>query len=74
MSTFIDTKQIKDLYESFIEDNEIEVKDKAGDFKEFLKFLEVDLYDWIKENLRCYFREKSQKLVKGQEVKYNEKR
>jgi len=58
MNTFIDTKQIKELYESYLVESGIKVKNKTKDFREFLKFLEVDIYDWVKENLRCYFREK----------------
>jgi succinate dehydrogenase flavin-adding protein (antitoxin of CptAB toxin-antitoxin module) len=51
----IDQKEIKEIFDDFIEENEIEAGKKKS-FNDFLKFLEVDLYDWIKENLRCYFR------------------
>lgn len=68
----INKKDIVEIYKEHC--NEIGIRFRKKEFEDFLKFLEVDLYDWIKENLRCYFREKSQKLVKGQEVEYNGKR
>lgn len=52
-------KEIKDVYKEFIKGNKIKPKDKAGDFKKFLKFLEIDFYDWVRENLKCYFKSKS---------------
>lgn len=56
MSNIISQKQIKEIFDDFVEKNEIETGEKKS-FEGFLKFLEIDLYDWIKENLRCYFRE-----------------
>jgi len=35
----------------------MEIEFSEEDFKPSLDFLELDLYDWIKENLKVYFRE-----------------
>jgi len=51
-------KEIKEIFENFVKEN----KTKAGKkerFEDFLKFLEIDFYDWVRENLRSYFREKN---------------
>jgi Ca2+-binding EF-hand superfamily protein len=48
-------KEIKEIFKEYCKDNEIKFSKK--DFKDFLKFLEIDIYDWVKENLRCYFRD-----------------
>ncbi len=58
MDEFINQKQIKELFDEFVKEAEIKL-DKKKNFKDFLNFLEIDIYDWIEENLRCYFREKS---------------
>jgi hypothetical protein len=54
---FINQKQIKEIFEEFGKKDEIELN-KKNDSKDFLKFLAIDIRDWIKENLRYYFREK----------------
>lgn len=51
-------KDIEEIYKEYC--NEIGIRFRKKEFADFLKFLEIDLCDWIKENLRCYFREKSQ--------------
>lgn len=48
-------KEIRKIYKEYCEEDNIKFAEK--DFKDFLEFLEIDIYDWIKENLRCYFRE-----------------
>jgi hypothetical protein len=40
------------------------IKFSIRDLKDFLEFLEIDFYDWIKENLREYFRDKDSKSLK----------
>lgn len=50
-------KEIEEIFENFVKENKLKVNKKAN-FKDFLKFLEIDFYDWVKGNLRCYFREK----------------
>jgi hypothetical protein len=29
---------------------------KKKNFKDFLGFLEIDFYDWVRENLKSYFK------------------
>lgn len=58
MDSFITQKQIREIFEEYVKENEIEV-DKKRNFEKFLKFLEIDIYDWLRENLRYYFREKN---------------
>lgn len=53
----INKKDIEEIYKEYY--SEIGVKFKKKEFEDFLQFLEIDLYDWIRENLRCYFRDKN---------------
>lgn len=48
-------KMIKEIYQGYCKEQKR--KFSKNDFDDFPKFLEVDFYDWIKENLRCYFRD-----------------
>ena len=57
MEKTVTKTEIKEVFAEFIEKNKIEL-DKKKNFEDFLKFLEIDLYDCIRENLRCYFRDK----------------
>lgn len=56
MDKIIGQKEIEEIFEEYIEENEIEIDEKKN-FEDFLRFLGVDFYDWLRENLRCYFRE-----------------
>lgn len=56
MKEFINQKQIKKIFDEYLKEKKVKTAKKKS-FKDFLKFLEIDFYDWIKENLRCYFRE-----------------
>ncbi len=49
-TTIINEAEIKSLYGEYCKENGVKISKK--EFSKFLKFLEVDLYDWIKENLR----------------------
>jgi len=51
-SKIITTDEIRDVYKKHCEKEKIKFSEK--DFSEFLKFLEIDFYDWTKENLRQY--------------------
>jgi hypothetical protein len=55
-SKVVNNKEIKELFDEFVLEHRIR-KTKTKNFESFLKFLEVDFYDWIKENLRSYFKE-----------------
>ena len=61
MKTFISQQEIKEIFKEFVEKNKLKI-DKVKDFKKFLIFLEIDIYDWIKENLRSIL----EKRIKNQ--------
>ena len=50
--TIINVSEIEKLFREYCEENKIEFS--AENFAEFLKFLEVDFYDWVKENLKHF--------------------
>jgi hypothetical protein len=52
-------KEIKEIYQEYGKKNGIQFLEK--DFNDFLEFLEIDFYAWVKENLRIYFRDKKSK-------------
>ena len=52
-------REIKEIYQEYCKKNGIQFLEK--DFNDFLEFLEIDFYDWVKENLRIYFRDKKSK-------------
>ena len=54
-SKIINIKEIKQVFNEFVKENHIEQPQKKN-FEAFLRFLEIDFYDWIRENLRSYFR------------------
>ena len=51
-SKIITTDEIRNVYKEYCEKEKREFSEK--DFVEFLKFLEIDFYDWTRENLRQY--------------------
>lgn len=50
--TIIKIDEIRSLYREYCEKEGRDFNE--NDFIEFLKFLEVDFYDWARENLRQY--------------------
>lgn len=48
-NTIINVSEVEKLFKEFCEENKIEFSENK--FEEFLKFLEIDFYDWIKGNL-----------------------
>lgn len=58
MSKLINQKEIQNMFYEFLRESDIKVFKKKN-FENFLKFLEIDFYDWIKENLRSYFKNES---------------
>lgn len=58
MDEIMKQKEIKEIFDEFIKENGAGI-DKKKNFENFLSFLEIDIYDWVKENLRCYFREEN---------------
>jgi len=61
-SSIIKTKEIKSLYRDYCQDNEIKFSSKK--FEDFLRFLKIDFYDWVRENLRQFSIEKEGKWQK----------
>jgi len=55
----INKKDIEEICKEYC--NETDKKFRKKEFEGFLQFLEIDFYDWIKENLRCYFRDRKSK-------------
>lgn len=55
MTSLISQEEVKEIFEEYIKESKTRT-DKKKSFKGFLDFLEIDIYDWIRENLRCYFR------------------
>lgn len=44
--------EIEKLFKAYYEENKMGFSEQ--EFEEFLKFLEVDFYDWIRENLKQF--------------------
>lgn len=59
-----DISKVEELFKKYYKENKIKISKEK--FEDFLNFLEIDFYDWVKENLRCYLKEiknKTEKLV-----------
>ncbi len=50
--TIINISEIEKLFKEYCEENTIEFSGEK--FEKFLKFLEIDLYDWVKGNLNHF--------------------
>lgn len=48
--------EIKKIYKEYCGEKGIKLSEK--NFNNFLEFLEIDFYDWARENLKQYFRDK----------------
>lgn len=57
MSKIISQREIKELFDEFVRKHHIKDVNKKYSFEKFLKYLEIDFYDWVKENSRSYFRD-----------------
>jgi len=53
MSNLI-TKKVKKIFYEFVKESRIKPSKKKN-FEDFIRFLEIDFYDWVRENLRSYF-------------------
>ncbi|NDK10317.1 hypothetical protein GW846_06100 [Candidatus Gracilibacteria bacterium] len=58
LSTIININEIHSICKEYFEDNKIEFSEEK--FEEFLKFLEIDFYDWVKENIRQFYNRKKE--------------
>jgi len=55
-TTIISIDQILSVFKEYCEGNKLEFSENK--FEEFLKFLEIDFYDWMKENLNYFYKQK----------------
>ncbi len=53
-SNTINIDEVCDIYKECCEEENKEFK--KDEFERFLEFLEIDFYDWIKENLRQFYK------------------
>ena len=51
-NTIIKTQEIKQLFEEYCKEKKPEFSQNK--FEAFLKFLETDFYDWVRENLKRF--------------------
>ena len=51
-NTIINITEIEKLFREYCEESRLEFSEQK--FEEFLKFLEVDFYDWAKGNLKHF--------------------
>jgi len=51
-STIINIDEIRDVFKEYCEEKDQKFTEKK--FEKFLNFLEIDFYDWIRENLNQY--------------------
>lgn len=51
-NTIININEIRDVFKEYCEEENIEFNEKK--FKNFLDFLEIDFYDWIKESFEQF--------------------
>ena len=50
--SIIDTGEIRSIFKEYCEEENIKFSESK--FEKFLEFLEIDLYDWVKENLKLF--------------------
>ncbi len=48
--------EVKKIYKEYCKDRSIKFSER--NLKDFIEFLEIDFYDWVRENLKFYFRDK----------------
>jgi succinate dehydrogenase flavin-adding protein (antitoxin of CptAB toxin-antitoxin module) len=55
-STVINTDEIRNIFKEYCEKENTEFNEQ--EFQKFLEFLEIDFYDWMKENLNQFYKAK----------------
>jgi len=53
--TIINIFEVEKLFKEYCK--EIKIKFSENKFERFLKFLEIDFYDWVKENLSHFYKQ-----------------
>lgn len=56
-SAIINTAEIKKLFQEYCRENKADFSKEKS--KDFLKFLEIDFYDWVRENLKQFGKQQS---------------
>ena len=51
-NSIINNSEIENLFKEYCEKNEMKFSKQK--LEDFLKFLELDLYDWVRENFRQF--------------------
>jgi hypothetical protein len=51
-NTIININEIRDVFKEYCGEEDIQFSEE--NFKRFLDFLEIDFYDWIKENFEQF--------------------
>lgn len=54
--TIINIPETEKLFREYCEKNKTEFSEQK--FEEFLKFLEIDFYDWVRQNLKHFHTQK----------------
>lgn len=52
----INISEVEKLFKEYCEENKIEFSENK--FEQFLRFLEIDFYDWVKENVKHFHTQK----------------
>ena len=53
--TIINIFEVEKLFKEYCK--EIKIEFSENKFERFLKFLEIDFYDWVKENLSHFYKQ-----------------
>jgi len=54
--TIINVSEIKEFFKEYCDENNFGFSEQK--FDEFLRFLEIDFYDWLKESLKHFYAQK----------------
>ncbi len=55
-NTIINIQEVEKIFKEYCEENKIEFSEQK--LEKFLKFLEIDFYDWVRENLNQFNKQK----------------
>jgi len=55
-STIVNIDKICDIFKEYC--GKMNEKFDGNKFQKFLDFLEIDIYDWVKENLNQFYKQK----------------
>jgi len=55
-TTVINIDEIRSIFKEYCEENKIKFSEQK--FDKFLRFLEIDFYDWVRQNLKHFYTQK----------------